>query len=257
MNALTKKLASCVCSMSIASAMMETVRIEAQVAPILIGCVVITVVLWGCTFVIAIYRKAPSGAMDLLPDLPTCWVNTPYQGRVVVTNDQCAMYGVTYSLTAGCLPPGLQLYPVSGCVYGKPTQVGSWSGTYEVEDTCGKSTNHTFTIAIVPQPKPQAATVSSNGIVFPPILAGHLNGSMMTITPQFSTTADGAYQSVGWSLQVQEQDNGAVVNAVDGKGNLLASVTGAQDTNGNVPVTLNLPMGLPAANSLFVRTTIH
>jgi hypothetical protein len=71
----------------------------------------------------------------------------------------------TYAVTAGTLPPGLNL--ASNGILGIPTASGNWSFTVTVEDSVGATSSKSFTINIdaVPGPLTIDATPPSNGTV--------------------------------------------------------------------------------------------
>jgi hypothetical protein len=57
---------------------------------------------------------------------------------------------VTYSITAGSLPPGIALGATTGLLSGTPTAAGSYSGTTVTASNADGSTSQTFTILIDP-----------------------------------------------------------------------------------------------------------
>jgi hypothetical protein len=99
--------------------------------------------------------------IDLAPadsDLPPGDVGVSYMGVALVFGG-LAPYTVT--VTAGALPPGLELDATTGFLSGRPAQSGLFSFTIEARDTAGDSLIASFQVRIDgPTPTPTATVVT-------------------------------------------------------------------------------------------------
>jgi large repetitive protein len=87
-------------------------------------------------------------------------VGQSYSQPVQVTGGTGAL---TWSISAGTLPPGLNLNPINGVISGTPTAAGTSSFTVRVQDAGGLSDTQAFSITInqpAPPPSPSITTTS-------------------------------------------------------------------------------------------------
>jgi uncharacterized repeat protein (TIGR01451 family) len=88
---------------------------------------------------------------------PALLFDPPPGGEVgVAYSDQLTVTGgtspFTWSVSAGTLPPGLSLNPVTGLLSGTPTASGSFSFTVKVTDNSGLTDTRPVTLTIIPGP---------------------------------------------------------------------------------------------------------
>jgi hypothetical protein len=81
--------------------------------------------------------------------MPPGTVGTAYTLGLQAAN---AMPPLTWSVTTGTLPPGLQLVAAAGLLTGTPTTAGSYTFTAQVADTTGATAQAAFTLVVNPQP---------------------------------------------------------------------------------------------------------
>ncbi|MDQ1082430.1 MULTISPECIES: putative Ig domain-containing protein [Microbacterium] len=87
----------------------------------------------------------------ITPSVADGTVGAPYSQTVDATGTGPLAFGVS----AGALPPGLTLDPVTGVISGQPSQAGSFTFTVEVSGPGGTtSRSYTVTFAAAPQPSP-------------------------------------------------------------------------------------------------------
>jgi hypothetical protein len=88
--------------------------------------------------------------------------------QTVTASYNAGSSSVTYSVTSGTLPSGLNLDSSTGTISGTPTAAGSWSFAYAVENADGYSSSQSMTVKIAPSARirrqrspPTAATTQS------------------------------------------------------------------------------------------------
>ncbi|HEU4505588.1 MAG TPA: Ig domain-containing protein [Nitrospira sp.] len=87
-------------------------------------------------------------------------VGQPYSQPVQATGGTGAL---TWSISVGTLPPGLNLNPINGVISGTPTAAGTSSFTVRVQDAGGLSDTQALSITInqpAPPPSPSITTTS-------------------------------------------------------------------------------------------------
>jgi hypothetical protein len=92
--------------------------------------------------------------------LPGGTVGQPYSQPVQVTG---GTGGLTWSISAGTLPPGLNLNPINGVISGTPSAAGTSPFTIQVADSGGLSDSQALSITInqpAPPPSPSITTTS-------------------------------------------------------------------------------------------------
>ena len=67
---------------------------------------------------------------------------------------------LSWSISAGNLPPGLNLSPTSGTITGAPTATGTFPFTVRVADTFGQSDTQALSILVSTNNPPQIGTTS-------------------------------------------------------------------------------------------------
>jgi hypothetical protein len=78
-------------------------------------------------------------------DLPRGKVGADYSGQLTASG---ASGAVTWSVSTGALPDGLQLTPGDGTINGKPTKADSFTFTAQVRDHSNKPVTKQFTIVV-------------------------------------------------------------------------------------------------------------
>lgn len=82
--------------------------------------------------------------------------------RAVTASYSASSTVVSYSITSGSLPPGLNLNSSSGTISGTPSTTGSWTFTYQVINADGYSSNQSMTLKVGPSTSDLSTTVSAN-----------------------------------------------------------------------------------------------
>ncbi|MBU3960596.1 MAG: tandem-95 repeat protein [Alphaproteobacteria bacterium] len=82
--------------------------------------------------------------------------------QTVTASYNAGSSSVTYSVTSGTLPSGLNLDSSTGTISGTPTAAGSWSFAYAVENADGYSSSQSMTVKIAPSAEDKTATVAAN-----------------------------------------------------------------------------------------------
>jgi len=81
--------------------------------------------------------------------VPPATVGTSYDFGLLAANSTPPL---SWSITSGTLPPGIQLMGSSGLLVGTPAAAGSYTFTIQVTDQSTTTAQATFTIAVSPQP---------------------------------------------------------------------------------------------------------
>ncbi len=89
-------------------------------------------------------------------------VNVAYSAPLTMTGGTAP---ITWSVSAGSLPPGVTLNPSTGLLSGTPTSAGTYTFTVRIVDVSGQSDTRAATVTIVPPPvltipSPPAAQVA-------------------------------------------------------------------------------------------------
>jgi hypothetical protein len=94
----------------------------------------------------------PAGTLTITTtSLPNGTVGQPYSRPVQATGGTGTF---TWTISAGTLPPNLNLDPASGVISGTPTAAGTSSFTVRVQDTAGQSDTQGLSITINSTPPP-------------------------------------------------------------------------------------------------------
>jgi len=104
----------------------------------------------------------PAAALNIITtSLPNGTVGQPYSRPVQATGGSGAL---TWTVSAGTLPPNLNLDPSTGLISGTPTAAGTSSFTVRVADAGGQSDTQPLSItitAIPPPPNPPTITTTT------------------------------------------------------------------------------------------------
>ena len=91
---------------------------------------------------------------------PAATAGSPYSFGFLVAN---AAPPLTWAVTSGTLPPGIQLASSSGQLTGTPTTAGSYPFTVRVTDATTATTQASFTLLVNPQPLTIVSTTLPSG----------------------------------------------------------------------------------------------
>lgn len=162
------------------------------------------------------------GKLKITTDtLPGGAVGTPYSATLLARNGKLPL---TWNVTDGNLPPGLDLSASTGVISGTPAQAGSFNFTIRVTDSGGERDTRAFTIAI-------AAALAITTSSLPNGTAGMPYSAPLAATggfPPYTWSATGLPSGLGvsgssiagtpagpgdYSVQIQARDNaGATVS---------------------------------------------
>jgi hypothetical protein len=81
--------------------------------------------------------------------VPAGTVGSSYDFGLLASNSNPPL---TWSVSSGSLPPGIQLATSSGILSGTPTSAGSYTFTVQVSDSTSATAQATFTLVVSPQP---------------------------------------------------------------------------------------------------------
>ncbi len=138
-----------------------------------------------------------------------------------------------YSWSATGLPPGLQIDPAGGFLYGTPTATGSYSATIKAEDSTGK----TGSLSVVLPVTKTTITISGSGgqvPANPP--AGQVGKSYVT----FFEAGGGSNAGFQWSVQGSLPPGLVSQNGPGCPANCALEVTGTPTFAGTFPFTVSV-----------------
>jgi hypothetical protein len=116
--------------------------------------------------------------------LPTGTIGQTYNQAVLATGTA----PLTWSLSAGSLPPGLDLGPTTGMITGAPTATGTFPFTVRVADTFGQQDTQALSILVSTDNPPQ---------IVPPSLPG---GTVGVAYGPAALQATGGMGTLTWSI---------------------------------------------------------
>ncbi|HEU0123712.1 MAG TPA: putative Ig domain-containing protein, partial [Bryobacteraceae bacterium] len=146
--------------------------------------------------------------------LPNGVPNTAYSQTLTATG---ATGGVTWSISAGALPPGLLLAPSTGALGGTPTTPGSYTFTVTATDSLTQTGARQYNVIISGALTVNPGTLpdSSNGVAY-----------------SQTVTAAGAVGSVSWSITAGELPTGLTLAPTTG------IISGTPTVNGEYTFTV-------------------
>ena len=164
-------------------------------------------------------EKALSIKVNPVPRPPTITTTTLPNGTASARYNQTLTAtggtgAVTWSVSAGSLPPGLTLNRTTGAITGRPTTVGPFSFTVRATDTIPLSTEKALSITIVEGPIPPEITTTT--------LPGGRVGTLYNAT----LTATSRNGAVTWSVITGTLPPGLNLNGSTG------AITGTPTTKG-------------------------
>ena len=180
----------------------------------LAGAVTVSVVSLG-TAGSGSYTYNPGPALNF-PAPPGGEVNTPYSDQLTMTGGTSP---ITWSVSAGSLPPGLTLNAATGLLSGTPTTAGNYSFTVKVVDAGGLSDTRAATLAVVAGPT----------LTFPAPPAGWTHTVYMD-----TLTESGGTSPFAWSVSSGSLPPGVSLSA---DGNLTGTPTATGTFGFTVKVT--------------------
>jgi serine protease len=164
--------------------------------------------------------------------LPGGQVGVPYAQTVSATGGT-PPYG--WLLSAGTLPAGLALDPVSGAVTGTPTAAGSYAFTVQVTDDFDQSDTQELTIAVSPPPIVETASLPAANVGVP-------YGATLL--------ASGGTTPYSWSLSAGSLPPGLALAAATG------AITGTPTAAGTFPFTALVTDALGATDTADLSITV-
>jgi hypothetical protein len=169
-------------------------------------------------------------------ELPTGEVGVSYAGASVVFGG-LPPYAIT--MTAGEVPAGLTLDPVTGALTGTPTTAGAFSFSVHAEDTVFAAVDGTFTITIVP-------AVAIATIALPAAEVGQCYYEVVGVADGMSpyVWSDISGQIPAWAYSTDGSDVGGCPAAGD-EGITQLSFTVIDALGGTATKTLDLVVNAP------------
>jgi len=158
-----------------------------------------------------------SGLIIKTMTMPSGAVGTSYSYTLAA---QGGLPPYSWSLTAGALPPGLQLEANTGLVAGTPSVAGTESIGFEVQDSGQHSASMTLTINIAAQ-----TPSSPLGINTTTVPAGTIGASY-----SFALSADGGVPPYSWRLASGALPAGLVLGSTTGTVSGTPTQVGDQST---------------------------
>ena len=161
------------------------------------------------------YTYNPGPALTF-PAPPAGEINTPYSDQLTMTGGTSP---ITWSVSAGSLPPGLTLDPATGLLSGTPTSAGTYSFTVKVLDGAGLSDMRPVTLTIIAGPT----------LTFPAPPAGWTHTVYMD-----TLTESGGTSPFAWTVSSGSLPPGIMLSA---DGNLTGTPTSTGTYSFTVKVT--------------------
>ena len=165
--------------------------------------------------------------------LPGGTLGDPYSHLVAATGGNGPL---SWTVTAGSLPPGLALAQATGVLSGTPTQQGGFTFTITVGDGIAPSASREFTVAIVPKP------ITITTLTLPSVLVGD---SYLQ-----SVQATGGNGPLTWSVSAGSLPTGVSIDGSSG------GMSGQTTQTGTFTFTITVSDGLVSASREYTVTVI-
>ncbi|MET8142136.1 putative Ig domain-containing protein, partial [Sphaerisporangium sp. NPDC005288] len=150
------------------------------------------------------------------PPPPSGQVGVAYSVQLTMTGGTAP---VTWSVSAGSLPPGLTLNPSTGLLSGTPTAAGSFPFTVRIVDASGQSDTRAATVVIIASPT----------LTFPPPPAGQVG-----VAYSVQLTVSGGTAPYTWSVSAGSLPPGLTLNPSTGL------LSGTPTAAGSYPFTVRV-----------------
>lgn len=164
-----------------------------------------------------------------LADAP---VNAPYSVQLTASGGSGA---VGWSVTAGALPPGMNIGVTSGLLDGTPTTVGSYSFTVTATDSFSQTGSRAYTLLVL-------GTLPISPATLPNATVGTGYSQQLSVT--------GASGAVNWIVSAGALPSGLTLGASTG------AITGTPSVNGTFNFTVTATDSLTQAGSRVYNLTV-
>jgi uncharacterized repeat protein (TIGR01451 family) len=187
--------------------------------------------------------------VKLVPKTPTPSIvlTVPANTNVTATSSSGAVVTFTNSATGGCSTPTVVANPPSGSTF----PIGTTTVTVTASDTCGNSTNKTFTVTVNPPTNAPVNEYFSRQAVLPPLNSTYISPAQWHVlfnngivirdvrhrffTQNYPLPPLGSSMTETFSSEIDYQlstDGGSTFHPASGSANVTVQVTHSLDNNG-------------------------
>jgi hypothetical protein len=190
------------------------------------------------TRALSIAINLPASPNITTTTLPSGTINQTYNQAVLATGTGT----LTWSISAGTLPPGLNLNAMTGTITGAPTATGTFQFTVRVADTFGQNDTQALSILVSTDNPPQ---------IVPPSLPSGIVG-----VPYGPATlqATGGMGTLTWSVSVGSLPPGLTGLPSTGPN---ITISGTPTTQGTFNFTVQVADSLGQSDTLALSITIN
>ena len=190
------------------------------------------------TRALSITVTLPAAPNITTTSLPAGTINQTYNEAVLATGTGT----LTWSLSAGSLPPGLNLNATTGTIIGTPTTTGTFPFTVRVADTLGQSDTQALSILVSTDNPPQ---------IVPPSLP---NGTVGVAYGPTTLQATGGMGTLTWGLSAGAPPPGLSIDPSTGAS---VNISGTPTTQGTFNFTVRVTDSLGQSDTRALSITIN
>ena len=191
------------------------------------------------TRALSITINLPARPNITITTLPAGTIGQNYNQAVLATGTA----PLTWSLSAGSLPPGLNLSPTSGTITGAPTATGTFPFTVRVADTFGQNDTQALSILVSTDNPPQ---------IVPPSLP---SGTVGVAYGPSTLQATGGIGTLTWSITVGSLPTGLTIGpSLTGPS---VTISGTPTSQGTFNFTVRVTDSLGQSDTLALSITIN